>query len=51
MNHGPRLQGSDDSKEFLIIDVIVLFHRDEQLGEVGARVPFTIGVSLEEDSP
>ena len=46
----PRLQGSDDGKELPIIDVIVSFHRNEQLGEVGAGVPFAVGISLEEDS-
>ena len=46
-----RLQGLDDSKELLIIDVIVLFSGNEQLGEAEERVPFTIGVSLQENSP
>ena len=43
------LQGMDDGKELLVIDIIVLFCRDEQLGEVGAEMPITIGISLEED--
>ena len=45
----PRLQGVDDCKECLVIDVIILFSRDEQLGEVGAGVPVTVGVGLKED--
>ena len=30
----PGFQGMDDGEEFLVIDVIILFHRDEQLREV-----------------
>ena len=45
----PRLQGTDDSKDFSIVDVIVSFCQGERLGDVGAGVPFTIQVSLEED--
>ena len=45
----PGLQGADDGKEFLVIDVVVLFHWDEQLGEIGTGVSIAIGVSLEED--
>ena len=33
----------------MVIDVIVLFSWDEQLREVGARIPITIGIALEED--
>ena len=40
----------DDYKELLVIDVVVSFSRDEQLGEVRAEVSVTIGVSLEEGS-
>ena len=47
----PRLQGSDNSKEFPVVDIVALFCRNECLGEVGAGVPFTVGVSLEEDGP
>jgi hypothetical protein len=46
----PGLEGTDDSEEFPIIDVIVPFCRAKGLGEVRAGVPVTIGVSLEEDS-
>ena len=45
----PGLQGMADHKEFLVIDVIVLFCRNEQLGEVGTGVLITVGVSLEKD--
>ena len=38
----PRLQGMDCSKEFLVVDVIILFSGNEQLREVGAEVPITI---------
>ena len=30
----PRLQGVDDSKEFSVIDVVIVFYWDEQLREV-----------------
>ena len=46
----PDFQGTDDCKEFTVIDVIVLFSGDEGLGEVGAGVPIAVRVSLEEDS-
>ena len=46
-----RFQGSDNSQEFPIVNVIVLFCSNEQLEEVGAGVPFTVGANLEEDSP
>ena len=46
----PGLQGVDDCEEFLVIDVVVPFCRDEQLGKVGTGVLVTIGVCLEEDS-
>ena len=42
----PGLQGMDDGKEFLVIDVIVPLCWDEQLGEIGTRVPIAIGISL-----
>ena len=45
----PGLQGTDDCEELLVIDVIVLFSRDEQLGEVGTGMPIAIGICLEED--
>ena len=38
----PGLQSADDGKEFTVIDVIVSFSRDEQLGEVGTGIPVTI---------
>ena len=45
----PRLQSTDDGKKLLIIDVIILFCWDERLREIGAGMPITIGVGLEED--
>ena len=34
----PFFQCEDDSKEFVIIDVIVSFGRDKCLGEIGTRM-------------
>ena len=45
----PGFQGTNDSKEFSVVDVIVPFCRREILEEIGTRVPVTIGVCLEED--
>ena len=45
----PRLQGTNDGKEFAVVDVVVAFGWGEGLGEVGTRVPVTIGIGLEED--
>ena len=47
----PGFQSMDDYKELLVIDVVILFSWDEQLGEVGAGMPIAIGISLEEDGP
>ena len=44
-----RLQSMNNGKELLVVDVIVSFSRDKQLGEIGAWVPFIIGIGLEED--
>ena len=38
----PCFQGSDDSKEFSVIDVVVSFRWGEQLGKVGTWMPFAI---------
>ena len=43
----PGLQGTDDGKEFLVIDVVVSFCWGEQLGEVGTGVPLAIQVRLQ----
>ena len=43
----PCFKGVEDGEEFSVIDVVVTFSGGERLGEVGARVPFAIGVSLE----
>ena len=45
----PGFQGADDGKELSIIDVIVLLCWDEQLREIGARVPVAIRVSPKKD--
>ena len=42
----PGFQGTDDGKEFSVVDVVVPFCWGEQLGEVGTGVPFAIQVSL-----
>ena len=46
----PRFQGTDDCKEFSIVDVIVPLGKGERLGKVGAWMPITIRIGLEEDS-
>ena len=38
----PRLQGADDCKKLSVIDVVIIFHGDKQLGEVRAGMPVTI---------
>ena len=45
----PRLQGTDNGKEFSVVDVVVMLCWDERLGEVGAGVPIAIRVGLKED--
>ena len=45
----PRFQGADDSKEFAVIDIVIPFSGGEGLREVGAGMPVTVGVSLEEN--
>ena len=44
----PCLKGVEDGEEFSVIDVIVPFSRGEGLREVGAWVPLTIWIGLEE---
>ena len=44
----PCLKGVEDGEEFSVIDVVVLFGGGERLREVGAWVPLTIWISLEE---
>ena len=43
------LESSDDSKEFMVIDIVVMFCRREGLEKVRTWVPFSIGISLEKD--
>ena len=45
----PGFQGMDNGKEFSVVDVVVLFCGRERLGEIGAGMPVTVGISLEED--
>ena len=45
----PRLQGANDGEEFAVIDVVISFSGGERLGEVGAGVPISVGISLEKD--
>ena len=45
----PRFQGTDDGKEFLVINVVVSFSRDEQLREIRTRMPVAVDIGLEED--
>ena len=45
----PRFQGSDDSEEFSVVNVVVPFSWGERLREVGTWVPFAVGVGLKKD--
>jgi len=38
----PGLEGMDDGKEFLIVDVMVSFCLEERLREIGAGVPVSV---------
>jgi len=38
----PGFKGTDDSKEFTIINIIVSFCLRERLGKVGTRVPIPV---------
>ena len=44
----PCLQGIDDSKEFPVVNIIVAFGREEGVRQVGARVPVSVFICLEE---
>ena len=44
----PLFECKDDSKEFLIVDIIVSFSRNKGFGKVCARVRITVSVILEE---
>ena len=46
----PRFQCANDSEEFAVVDVVIALGRGEGLREIGARVPVSVGVGLEEDS-
>ena len=45
----PGFQSPDNGEEFSVIDIVVSFGWGEQLRKVGAGMPVTIGVCLEED--
>ena len=45
----PGFEGMDNSKELMVINVVVLFCRGEGLGQIEAGMPFSIGVCLKED--
>ena len=47
----PMIKGMYDSKQFTIIDIIILFCTGESLGKVCTRMEVTISISLHEDSP
>ena len=38
----PGFEGTDDGQEFSVINIIVLFHWEEGLREVGTGMPFAI---------
>ena len=44
----PRLQGVDDSEEFSVVDVVVSFSWEEGVRQVGAGVPVSVFICLEE---
>ena len=46
----PMIQGMNNGKEFLIIDVIVLFCRGERLREIRTGMKISVIVFLHEDS-
>ena len=45
----PGFEGTDDSQEFSVVNIIVPFCWGEGLREVGTGMPFAIRVSLEKD--
>ena len=45
----PGLQGTDNCKEFPVVNVVVSFSRDERLREIGVGVPIAVCISLKED--
>ena len=45
----PGFESMDDSKEFVVIYVIIVFCGGEGLGEIGTGMPFTIRICLEKD--
>ena len=47
----PMIKGMDDSEEFMIVDVIIPFHRSESLGKISTQVKVSIPVTLHENPP
>ena len=45
-----RFEGANNRKEFTVVNVVVSFCWGERLREIGAGMPFPVGVGLEEDS-
>jgi len=45
----PCLEGTNDSEQFAIVDVVIALRRDERLGEVRTRVPVSVRVGLEKN--
>ena len=42
----PSIQGSHDDKQFLIIDLVVVFGWTKCLGKISTGVPVSIGIFL-----
>ena len=45
----PSFEGTNNREEFMIINIIVAFRQRKRLRQIGARVPFSIGICLEEN--
>ena len=45
----PSFESRDNSKEFIVIYVIVMFHRGEGLRKIRTGMPFTIGICLKKN--
>ena len=46
----PGLEGVGDHKQFVVVNVVVAFHKDEELEEIKVGMSVAVGVSLKEDS-
>ena len=45
----PSFEGTNNCEKFTIINIIVAFCQRKRLRQIGARVPFSIGICLEEN--